>query len=259
MLLRGFKLILDKINPTINQDLTMTKNLILVLALLTFTACGKEEPKPLVCTTKPIQPLQILDKPIDFSTERIAMTKAYIKEHYGKTVENIEIVPKIIVLHWTAEMDFEKSFNRLKPQKLLTDRKDIAKASLLNVSSQFLVDRDGTIYRLMPEAWMARHVIGLNYSSIGIENIGGKDNKAEDLTPAQLQANIDLVRYLKSKYPSIEYMIGHHEYKQMEATALWLEKDKGYRTVKSDPGAKFMSDVRKAVKKLKLKTPPKGH
>ncbi len=236
----------------------MIKTLLLALMILSLTACGKEKPKPLVCTTKPIQPLQIIDKPIDFGAERIAMTKAYIKSHYGQTVSNIEIVPKIIVLHWTAEMDFDKSFKRLKPQRLLTDRKDIVKASALNVSSQFMVDRDGTIYRLMPENWMARHVIGLNYSSIGIENIGGKDNKAEDLTPAQLQANIDLVRYLKAKYPSITYMIGHHEYKQMEATSLWLEKDKGYRTVKSDPGAEFMSDVRKAVKNLQLKTPPKG-
>ena len=53
-------------------------------------------------------------------------------------------------------------------------------------------------------------------------------------------------------------MIGHHEYKQMESTSLWLEKDKGYRTNKSDPGEKFMSDVRKAVTWLRLKTPPKG-
>jgi beta-N-acetylhexosaminidase len=239
----------------------MTKPLLLCLALLTFTACAKEEPKieKFVCTTKPIQPpLHIIDKPIDFGKERIAMTKAYIKQHYGKKVNNITITPRIIVLHWTAEMRFDKSFKRLQPQRLLTDRKDIAKASLLNVSSQFMVARDGTIYRLMPENWMARHVIGLNYSSIGVENIGGKNNKAEDLTPAQLKANIALVRYLKEKYPSITYLIGHHEYRQMESTSLWLEKDKGYRTVKSDPGVKFMSDVRKEVKELKLKTPPKG-
>jgi len=239
----------------------MTKPLLLCLALLTFTACAKEEAKieKSVCTTKAIQPpLHIIDKPIDFGAERIAMTKAYIKQHYGKKVNDITITPKIIVLHWTAEMSFDKSFKRLQPQRLLTDRKDIAKASLLNVSSQFMVARDGTIYRLMPENWMARHVIGLNYSSIGVENIGGKDNKAEDLTPAQRKANIALVRYLKEKYPSITYLIGHHEYREMESTSLWLEKDKGYRTVKSDPGVKFMSAVRKAVKDLKLKTPPKG-
>ncbi len=75
------------------------------------------------------------------------MTKEYIKSHYGKTVNDITITPKIILLHWTAEMSFDKSFKRLQPQRLLTDRKDIAKASLLNVSSHFMVARDGTIYR----------------------------------------------------------------------------------------------------------------
>jgi len=237
----------------------MTRTLLLCIALLSFTACGKEEVRPLVCKTKLIQPLQIIDKPIDFGPDRIAMTKEYIKSHYGKDVDNIEITPKIILLHWTAEMDFDKSFKRLQPEKLLSDRKDIVKASALNVSSQFMVARDGTIYRLMPENWMARHVIGLNYSSIGIENVGGKGNKIDDLTPAQRQANIDLVFYLKSKYPSIEYLVGHHEYKQMESTSLWLEKDKGYRTVKSDPGEKFMSDIRNGVKCLNLKAPPKGN
>ena len=236
----------------------MTRILLLCIVLLSFTACGKEEVKPSVCTTKPIQPLQIIDKPIDFGPDRIAMSKAYIKAHYGMEVESIEITPKIILLHWTAEMDFNKSFKRLQPEKLLSDRKDIVKASALNVSSQFMVARDGTIYRLMPENWMARHVIGLNYSSIGIENVGGKDNKIDDLTPAQRQANIDLVMYLKAKYPGIEYLVGHHEYKQMERTSLWLEKDKGYRTVKSDPGEKFMSEIRNAVECLNLKTPPKG-
>ncbi|MEA1880292.1 MAG: peptidoglycan recognition family protein [Campylobacterota bacterium] len=242
----------------------MTKPLLLSLALLTLTACAKEvavketpAKDALKCQTKPIQPINIIDKPIDFGKERIAMTKEYIKSHYGKSVKNIEITPKIIVLHWTAEMSFDKSFARLKPQKLFTDRKDIAKASLLNVSSQFLVARDGTIYRLMPENWMARHVIGLNYSSIGVENVGGKGNKVDDLTLAQRASNIALIKYLKAKHPSIEYLIGHHEYRQMESTSLWLEKDKGYRTVKSDPGAKFMGEMRKATKTLHLKMPPK--
>ena len=244
----------------------MNKILLLALALLTFTACAEEEAKPkiskFVCTTKPIEPIQnlkIIDKPIDFGKERIEMTKGYIKFHYGMDVDTIEMTPKIIVLHWTADMSFDKSFKRLKSEKLFSDRKDIMKASSLNVSAQFLVDRDGTIYRLMPENWMARHVIGLNYSSIGVENVGGKDNKVDDLTPAQRQANKELIRYLRHKYPTIEYLIGHHEYRQMESTTLWLEKDKGYRTVKSDPGAKFMAEMRESVKDLLLKKPPKGH
>ena len=195
----------------------------------------------------------IIQKPIVFKKEREAMTKAYIKKHYDLHVKDIKIKPKIIVLHWTAVMDLNDSFARLYPQKLLTDRKDIAKASALNVSAHFLIDRDGTIYRLMPDDIMARHVIGLNYSSIGVENVGGEANKKEDLTPAQVHANIALIKYLKEKYPDITYLIGHYEYTKMQKNPLWLERDANYRTKKADPGAKFMHQVRKGVKELHLK------
>lgn len=206
-----------------------------------------------------IADITIIDKPIDFSKERIALTKAYIKAHYGITTDTIEISPKIILLHWTAEMDLGKSFARLKPEKLLSDRKDIMQASALNVSSQFLVARDGTIYRLMPENWMARHVIGLNYSSIGIENVGGQGDSKDDLTPEQVASNIALVRYLKTKYPSIEYLVGHHEYRAMERTPLWLEKDTGYRTAKNDPGDAFVQKVYSKTKNMGLKRAPGSH
>lgn len=187
------------------------------------------------------------------------MTKEYIQTHYGKQVRDIKIDPKIIVLHWTAIDDLNSSYERLRPEELFSDRKDIVEAGALNVSTHFMVDRDGTIYRLMPEDMMARHVIGLNYWSIGVENIGGKDNKEEDLTPEQVRANIELVKYLKERFPKIRYLIGHHEYRAMEDTLLWLEKDDGYRTVKSDPGPKFMSEVRAGVEGLRLKTPPGQH
>ncbi len=233
----------------------MKKTLLLCAAtLFALTACAKEKQTPLVCSTKPIQPLQIKNKPIDFGKDRIALTKEYIKKHYGKSVNNIEIVPKVIVLHWTASNSFKSSFSFMKSERLGGGRKDIAKASALNVSAHFLINRDGTIYRLMPDNWMARHVIGLNYSSIGVENVGGNDN----LTSAQLKSNVELIKYLKAKYPTIEYLIGHLEYKRMEHTSLWLEKDKNYRTTKTDPGVKFMSKVRSHVKNLNLKMPPKG-
>lgn len=191
----------------------------------------------------------IIQKPIIFTDKRKALTREYIKTHYGKDVKNIEIIPKNIVVHWTAMMDFDKSFERLNPELLFSDRKDIVKASALNVSAHYLVDRRGIIYQLMPDNMMARHVIGLNYSSIGIENVGGKDNTNEDLSPAQLEANINLINYLKSKYPSIKNVLGHYEYRDYEKTALWLEKDEGYRTKKKDPGKKFMSKLKKALDK----------
>ncbi|WP_434580542.1 N-acetylmuramoyl-L-alanine amidase [Sulfurimonas sp. NW15] len=195
----------------------------------------------------------LVQKPVIFEKERKALTRAYIQKHYGLTVKNIKIKPKIIVLHWTAVMDLNKSFARLYPQKLLSDRADIANASALNVSAHYLVDRDGTIYQLMPDDVMARHVIGLNYTSIGIENVGGEANKKEDLTPAQVRANIALVKYLKQKYPEITYLIGHYEYTKMQKNPLWLERDAHYRTQKADPGAEFMHKVRQGLRTLHLR------
>ncbi len=194
-------------------------------------------------------------KDIDFFENRIQMSREYIERHYALHVKDILIKPKAIVLHWTAVDNLNDSFKRLKPEKLFSDRKDIAKASALNVSAHFLIDRDGTIYQLMPDNYMARHTIGLNYSSIGIENVGGEDNTKEDLTQAQVRANIALIRHLKSKYPDIEYLLGHYEYRKMEKSELWLEKDKSYRTQKNDPGKSFMKAVRKGVEDLQLKEP----
>jgi len=236
----------------------MKRLLLLASFALTLTACATQT-EPTRCQTQPIAPplvapkLEIVNKPIDFGPERVALTKAYIRQHYGKNVKDITITPKVIVLHYTAIGSFKDSFNALKPQ-MLRGRKDIASASALNVSAHYLVDRDGTVYRLMPDNHMARHVIGLNYSAIGVENVA---RNANDLTPAQVKANIALVKYLKRKYPTIKYLIGHHEYRRMEKTQLWLEKDKGYRTKKYDPGVKFMDEVRSGVKWLGLKEPPK--
>ncbi|QLG46904.1 N-acetylmuramoyl-L-alanine amidase [Costertonia aggregata] len=198
--------------------------------------------------------IEITDKPITFDEERKALTLQYLSSHYGLEKEEPSITPKMIVLHWTVIPTLEKSFNAFDPVKLPNWRPDIEKASALNVSSQFLVDRDGTIYRLMPETVMARHVIGLNHCAIGVENVGG--TKEFPLTEAQLQSNIKLVNYLTKKY-DIEYLIGHYEYTLFENHRLWLEKDAGYRTKKTDPGEGFMANVREASKHLNFKPLPK--
>lgn len=140
--------------------------------------------------------------------------------------------------------------NRFTAPTLPSDRPDIQKASALNVSAHFMVARDGTVYSLMPETTMGRHVIGLNYSSIGIENVGGERN-IDNLTPAQLKSNIELIAYLTEKYKSINYLIGHDEYTHFEEHPLWLEKDKHYRTVKYDPGEDFMHKLRSSFPALK--------
>ena len=197
---------------------------------------------------------RIIDRPVPFGERRQALTREYMEKHYGIIGADVAIVPRMIVLHWTASNSFDGSYNTFVPDTT-EGRPDLVTASPLNVGIQFLVDRNGKIYRLMPETWMARHVIGLNYNAIGVENVGG--GRGEDnLTDAQVKANSWLVRYLKKQYPSIEYLIGHHEYTLFEGHPLWRERDPGYRTKKTDPGERFMTAVRTRVAELNLKGPP---
>jgi beta-N-acetylhexosaminidase len=193
---------------------------------------------------------EIVQTPIKFDTKRIQLSKEYIKNHYGLDVKNIKIIPKIVLIHYTAIATYENSLKRFISETLPNDRPEIAKASALNVSTHFMVERDGTIHQLMPLDYMARHVIGLNYSSIGIENVGGQGYK-DNLTSKQLKANIFLVNYLKKKFPTIEYIVGHHEYRCFENTQLCLEKDDKYRTRKFDPGNAFMRKIHKGTKGFK--------
>lgn len=211
------------------------------LPLLLLSACGPR--------------LEIRDRPISFSPLRHSATLRYIEDHYGLNPDDISITPQVIVLHWTAIAGFEASFEAFDAETLGSTRPDLGSSEQVNVSIHFLVDRDGAVYRLMPETWMARHVIGLNYSAVGIENVGGA-NSIDDLTDAQIAANIRLVRYLAQKYETIRFLIGHSEYRQFESHPLWLELDQSYRTEKVDPGERFMAAVRAGVTALDLQGPP---
>ncbi|MGB6153283.1 MAG: peptidoglycan recognition family protein [Pricia sp.] len=217
----------------------MRKYLLPILILLFHVACKTQ--------------VHIIDQPIIFDDIRTELTLEYLEDHYGLKQDAPTIEPKMIVLHWTAIPSFEGSFDAFNDAKLPSWRPDIENASALNVSSHFLIDQDGTIYRLMPETTMGRHVIGLNHTAIGVENVGGTENKP--LTEAQLRSNIALVEYLADTY-DIEYLIGHYEYTNFENHPLWLEKDDGYRTQKTDPGEDFMHNVRQATKKLNFKPVP---
>ncbi|WP_299528645.1 N-acetylmuramoyl-L-alanine amidase [uncultured Lutibacter sp.] len=215
------------------------KNFIILISSFLFISCS--------INTK------IVDKPIIFDDERELLTLEYMQERYGIEKKSSIIEPKMIVLHWTSIPTLQKTFEAFEQSKISSHRPDVKNASALNVSSQFVVDQDGTIYRLMPETTMARHVIGLNHCAIGIENVGGTKDKP--LTKAQLKSNMKLVKYLASKY-NIEYLIGHYEYTNFVGHELWLEKDASYRTKKTDPGKDFLENVKMGTKKLNFKTTP---
>jgi N-acetylmuramoyl-L-alanine amidase len=195
----------------------------------------------------------IKNKPIDFGQERTELTIAYRRLHQDPSASDVIIQPRMIILHWTGINSFISTWNYFNRTRAEAARAELAAAGEVNVSAQFLVDRDGAIYRLMPETWMARHCIGLNHVAIGIENVG--DGEKFPLTQAQVRADAALVRYLAGKYP-ITHLIGHMEYRRMEGTPLFLELDPKYRNTKPDPGADFMKKVRALVADLKLQGSP---
>lgn len=213
----------------------------LLITCLFLTSCSFSQPT-----------FRTFYKPVIFDSQRIQLSLEYLKNRYGIIQNTPSIKPVMIVLHWTAIPTLEKTFDVFNRSTLPVARKGIQYASTLNVSSQYLVDRDGTIFQLMPDTLFARHVIGLNYCAIGVENVG---SEKAPLTDAQLNANIQLIRYLKDKYP-IEYVIGHYEYKQFIGTPLWKETNPNYLTEKTDPGIPFMKKIRESIKDLDLKGAP---
>lgn len=219
----------------------MTRNVIclLVFMLIGFASAQKNE-------------LKIINKPINYSEERVRLSLEYLKEHHGLVQKTPTIVPKMIVLHYTAGGNVESNFKYFNKTHLENTRNTLKKQSTLNVSSQFIIDRDGTVYQLMEPNQFARHTIGLNYCAIGIENIG---SKKEPLTDKQVSANAQLIRYLTQKY-KIEYLIGHSEYGIFRNSKLWRESDPNYFTGKEDPGKDFMNKVRLQTADLHLKDKP---
>ncbi|MFD1771769.1 N-acetylmuramoyl-L-alanine amidase [Sphingobacterium suaedae] len=182
---------------------------------------------------------EIVQRPVTWNAKREQLSLEYLKSRHGIKRPSVEIVPKIVVVHWTDVLSVHKTFRTFDPVEL-PGRPNLQKASSLNVSAQFVIGRDGTIFQLLPETTFARHTIGLNYCAIGIENIG---SARYPLTDAQLLANTALVKYLMAKYP-IEYVIGHHEYQTFKGTKWWKETDPDYITQKSDPGDVFMHQLR---------------
>jgi len=188
---------------------------------------------------------QIIDRPIPFSAHRRQLTLDYIRTHYDSAARSIRFVPAMIVIHATETPSLDSTLALFEPEELPAFRADIARGGQLNVSSHYLVDRDGTIYRLLPDTLMARHTIGLNRIAIGVENVGG--GPYGPLTDRQLSADRWLVRDLVRRYPTIRYLIGHCEYGRFRGTPLWEERDPTYLTPKTDPGGRFMARLRDAL------------
>lgn len=195
----------------------------------------------------------IVDWPIVWTAERERLMLAYRRQHSDPAATDIVIAPRLIVLHYTAGNSAKHTHAYFERTRLEAARAALRKGGEVNVAAHFLVDRDGTIYRLLPETRMGRHAIGVNHVAIGVENVG--DDDRWPLTDAQIAANVALVRDLASRHP-IELVVGHHEVRALEGTPWFVERVRGYRNAKGDPGARFMAAVRAQLGDSPVAAPP---
>ena len=147
----------------------------------------------------------IVQKPIPFSAARRAETAAYASRHYGLDTWRLTH-PHVIVEHYTASTTFSSAWNTFA-----RDAPDVELHELPGTSAHFVIDRDGTIYQLVPLTTMCRHTVGLNWTAIGIEHVGMSD--AQILSdPKQLAASLRLTLWLMHRYGiSLPNVIGHSE------------------------------------------------
>jgi N-acetylmuramoyl-L-alanine amidase len=147
----------------------------------------------------------IVWKPIPFGAHRRAEMAQYAARHYGLHTWRLDH-PKVIVEHYTASNSFSSAWNTFA-----NDAPDPELHELPGTCAHFVIDRDGTIYQLVPLNTMCRHTVGLNWTAIGIEHVGTSDASILQ-NPKQIAASLKLTLWLMHRFDiSLPNVIGHNE------------------------------------------------
>jgi N-acetylmuramoyl-L-alanine amidase len=147
----------------------------------------------------------IVQRPIPFGAKRREEMRAYALRHYG--IDSFRLRdPKVIVEHYTATDTFQAAYSTFA-----NDVPDVELHELPGTCAHFIVDKDGTIYQLVPLTIMCRHTVGLNYTAIGIEQVGRDAREILD-RPAQYGAVVRLTAWLRCRHGiALRNVIGHNE------------------------------------------------
>jgi N-acetylmuramoyl-L-alanine amidase len=184
----------------------------LLLALFAVpgsTGGATANPAPSAASPSPSPPRPgIVWSPIPFGAKRKAEMVAYVRRHYGSFMKPTWrlIDPHVIVIHYTDSSTYESAWNTFA-----NDVPDSELHELPATCAHFVIDTDGTIHQLVSLGTMCRHTVGLNWTAIGIENVGVSDAQVMD-NPRQMSANLRLVRWLRCRFDiEVRNVIGHNE------------------------------------------------
>ena len=150
---------------------------------------------------------------------------AYARRHYGIDSYRLRD-PKVIVEHYTVTATFQQTFNTFAP-----DHPDPSSTSCPGTCAHYVIDRDGTIYQLVPRSIMCRHTVG--------PELHGDRDRARRLQrrrdPAQqapaMAASLRLTRWLRCRYG-----IGDQERDRAQRDALLAVSPRARRAARNaDP------------------------
>jgi N-acetylmuramoyl-L-alanine amidase len=177
---------------------------LLLAVCLTATSAADTTSAPTLAHLKP----RITWDPIPFGARRKAEMAAYVRRHYGSFMKPTWRLtnPHVIVIHYTDGPTFQSAWNTFA-----ADTPDSELHELPGTCAHFVIDTNGRIYQLVSLGTMCRHTVGLNWTAIGIENVGFSDAQVMD-NARQMSANLRLVRWLRCRFHiEIANVIGHNE------------------------------------------------
>jgi N-acetylmuramoyl-L-alanine amidase len=164
-------------------------------------AAGADSDRGTVRTGRP----RIRKRMIPYGRKRRREMAAYSTRHYGQRTWHLRN-PQTIVEHYTDGPTASSAINTFS-----VDRPDSEYHELPAPCAHFLIDRDGTIYQLVPVDIRCRHVVGLNWTALGIEHVGFSDAQVMG-DHRQLHASLALTGWLRCAFGvPRKYVIGHNE------------------------------------------------
>jgi N-acetylmuramoyl-L-alanine amidase len=142
---------------------------------------------------------------IPFPQKRKDEMRAYSLRHYG--INSYRLTnPHLIIWHYTESTTYSSVYNTFAD-----DVPDVQFHELPQVCTHFVITTHGTIHQLVPLNLMCRQVVGLNYTALGIENVGESDQQVLD-DAGQYRAALRLTRWLRCRFHiPVRNVIGHNE------------------------------------------------
>lgn len=141
---------------------------------------------------------------VPYGATRKHQMARYSLRHYGKAGWRLH--PRGIVHHFTATRSLASVFATFE-----SNSPDPELGEYPGVCTHFVIDTDGTIYRLVPERIRCRHAVGLNHRMLGVEHVAMSDGEVMG-NRRQLRASLRLSVWLMAKHDiAVGDVIGHNE------------------------------------------------